>query len=573
MPSAIDASLICEDACRRPVEAVHLRLGMARPDLPNLRKNPSIPQPTTYPYPVKKLTKRPRFFVGDKIPTVVPQGRPVFLLRADNWDDFGFKTMYDVSLRTADGEGIELGQVKMLERGQRSGRPNLPSTFQKLTSEFCSLGQDIEYYETLMNLPPEIRESYLVALRDAAYAPPIEQEFSNEPGWETSLLRFGQALNALSSGRELIRGNQLSTERLSFQFEWRREDAVTKMPFKFDDSEEIPGRCHVLIGYNGVGKTTLLADLALAASSGRDARAAQKDRSVISGEDQTFGAVIAVSYSAFDTFQIPDTTSRSKDSLELSPRPESLTAMFGYAYCGLRRQASSKKSKTRVDESFELKSIDEIQAEFANALETAGRRESGGHLVDAFEALSREPSFGNSGVDLATLGSGLDSYGAVDAFAKLSTGHKIVLNIVTQLAANLRTRSLVLIDEPETHLHPPLVAALLRAIQVLLSAHNSFAVVATHSPVVVQEMPSQYVRMLERYGNSVNLRSPEIETFGENIGSITRHVFSLDSSSTDYQGVLASLAKDYAIDQIANLFANGLSVQGRALVTNYRELP
>jgi predicted ATP-dependent endonuclease of OLD family len=39
---------------------------------------------------------------------------------------------------------------------------------------------------------------------------------------------------------------------------------------------------------------------------------------------------------------------------------------------------------------------------------------------------------------------------------------------VTQLAAHLRTRSLVLIDEPETHLHPPLVAALLRAIQALL---------------------------------------------------------------------------------------------------------
>ena len=246
------------------------------------------------------------------------------------------------------------------------------------------------------------------------------------------------------------------------------------------------------------------------------------------------------------------------------------TEVFGYVYCGLRRQTSARsRASADLPNAYELKSIDEIQSEFAAALKAAGRRGEGGHLVAAFQALAREPSFGQVGIDLTSLGAGLDSDGAIEAFGQLSTGHKIVLNIVTQLAAHLRTRSLVLIDEPETHLHPPLVAALLRAIQVLLTAHGSFAVIATHSPVVVQEMPSQYVNILERYSTSMRLRRPEIETFAENIGAITRHVFSLDSSATDYQGILAELAGGHELEHIDSLFINGLSNQGRALVANY----
>lgn len=138
---------------------------------------------------------------------------------------------------------------------------------------------------------------------------------------------------------------------------------------------------------------------------------------------------------------------------------------------------------------------------------------------------------------------------------------------------HLRTRSLVLIDEPETHLHPPLVAALLRAVQVLLTASSSFAVIATHSPVVVQEVPSQFVHILERdVEGPATLREPEIETFAENIGAITRHVFSLDSSATDYQGILRFLSKKYSVEEISDMSEDGLSVQGRALVSNYRNL-
>lgn len=519
---------------------------------------------------------------------------PRVVLRQDDWDDFGFKTTYSVSLRGRDGVTIDLGNVKILQRGQQNGRPGLSKTFSRLGSEYCSLGQDIEYYEELTRLPDRnLMSAYLESIRDAAYDPAIDSEFRGEPGWDTSLLRFGQALNALSAGRQLLRGDELRSDKMSFVYEWRHSAVSTSIDFEFDDSTELPGRCHALIGYNGVGKTTLLADLAITASSGGRSRAGGVDPSHISGEDTTFGAVIAISYSAFDTFLTPDSQPESVSDAERDtkwveekinlvgdemewensyitwedeevPLTSSLPAsneLFGYVYCGLRRKNST-----------DLKSIEEIQHEFASALTTAKGRDADGHLLSAYRMLSREASFGQAGVDLMALADGeLTNDEAVEAFSRLSTGHQIVLNIVTQLAAHLRVRSLVLIDEPETHLHPPLVAALLRAIQTLLDQHSSFAIAATHSPVVVQELPATYVRIIERHGSLVSVRSPEIETFAENIGAITRHVFSLDSSATDYQGVLKALSARYSINEIDEMFKSGLSAQGRAIIATLSE--
>lgn len=497
---------------------------------------------------------------------------PFVELRWDYWDDYTFKTMLKVTLHVDARGTIELGAVKILHRGQEEGFTDLPTTFERLDEEYASLGQDIEYYERLMQVPARLRSQYLRAMRDAAHDPNVERSFAEETGWRTSLLRFGQAVNALEAGRKLISGNAREAGRMSFHFEWRRGATSTPIDFDFDGAGELPGRCQVLIGYNGVGKTTLLADLALAASRGRKETPSATDAE-LSGEDTTFGAVVAVSYSAFDTFRTPGKVAPKTDEASQEPdetdRPDGRTEAFGYVYCGLRRLASNEGPQEEA--SYKLKSIDEIEVEFARALADVGRRgQARPHLVDAFQALSEEPSFGRAGVDLSRLGSGVDSSAAIHAFQQLSTGHKIVLNIVTQLAAHLRTRSLVLIDEPESHLHPPLMAALLRAVQILLRAHDSFAVVATHSPVVVQEIPSRHVKILERYINDVSVRAPEIETFGENIGSITRHVFSLDSSATDYQGTLAALARKFTLDEIDALFDNGMSAQARALVLNYQ---
>ena len=75
--------------------------------------------------------------------------------------------------------------------------------------------------------------------------------------------------------------------------------------------------------------------------------------------------------------------------------------------------------------------------------------------------------------------------------------------------------------KPETHLHPPLTGSLVRALEQIVSNHNAMAVLATHSPVVLQEVPSDCVTILERWGDLTTTRRPSMETFAENVGSLT----------------------------------------------------
>uniref|UniRef100_UPI0012F652EF AAA family ATPase n=1 Tax=Rhodococcus sp. R1101 TaxID=1170698 RepID=UPI0012F652EF len=127
-------------------------------------------------------------------------------------------------------------------------------------------------------------------------------------------------------------------------------------------------------------------------------------------------------------------------------------------------------------------------------------------------------------------------------------------------------RSLILIDEPESHLHPSLLSALMKALSAVLEQYDSYAIIATHSPVVLQEIPRKYVRILKRFGAQTRVDEPLEETFGENIGILTASAFNLDSSQSDYHSVLEKLASTYTLDEIEELFDGEMSVQARAYV-------
>ncbi|WP_429333157.1 AAA family ATPase [Paraburkholderia sp. 35.1] len=153
-------------------------------------------------------------------------------------------------------------------------------------------------------------------------------------------------------------------------------------------------------------------------------------------------------------------------------------------------------------------------------------------------------------------------------FFDWSTGHKIVLHVICCLVAYVEPRSLVLFDEPETHLHPPLLAALMHSIRTVLDEQDAYAIVATHSPVVLQETLAKHVHVISREGAHTVVRKPKTETFGENIGILTSNVFNLTSEVTDFTATLRQLADQIQdIEEIEALFElGGLSLQARAYV-------
>ena len=506
-----------------------------------------------------------RFYVDTPSSPIFDISYPAVLLQRDNWDDFGYKTTFTLIVVLDSAKLIEVGAVKILRIDQRGGPTPLAESFDVLDSRYCSLGQSLSYYQTLRHLGESVSQSVMRGLRDVVLEPWSAERFRENRGFSDSLERFGSSNRLLTEAAPLFRSPppvRASGLPLSFLFATSVGGTPFEVRFSFNEVADIPGRINALIGYNGTGKTRLLGNLAMVAHRGPE----ERDRAEFRrrhGEfrdlrDLTFGKVVTVSYSAFDTFEVPGATPDQQE--QMSKRGD----LFGYVYVGLRSFADASAPEPPPDRPDRLKSPAEISEDFERAVIRASTEYRRDKIRDAISEVLNEPSFLRLGVDTESL---FDQH-AFAQFDKLSTGHKIVLNIVLQLAAHLEPRSLVLIDEPESHLHPPLLSALLRSLSNLLESYDSIAVVATHSPVVLQEVPRRYVRILRRFGDVTEVDAPDYETFGENVGFLTRSVFSLDTTASDHHSILRRLAQRFSIAQIEEMLGNPMSPQARAYVAS-----
>ncbi|WP_243157383.1 AAA family ATPase [Clostridium perfringens] len=112
-------------------------------------------------------------------------------------------------------------------------------------------------------------------------------------------------------------------------------------------------------------------------------------------------------------------------------------------------------------------------------------------------------------------------------FRRLSSGHMIIILSLTALVDSVHEKTIVLIDEPETHLHPPLLSNYIRTLSFLLLKKNAIAIIATHSPIVIQEVPKSCVNRITRDGDDIHFEDVILETFATNTDSLTREIFGL----------------------------------------------
>jgi predicted ATP-dependent endonuclease of OLD family len=135
------------------------------------------------------------------------------------------------------------------------------------------------------------------------------------------------------------------------------------------------------------------------------------------------------------------------------------------------------------------------------------------------------------------------------------------------LVETVEEKTLVLLDEPEAHLHPPLLSAFVRALSDLLVNRNGVAIIATHSPVVLQEVPQSCVWKIRRSGRELIAERPEQETFGENVGVLTREIFGLEVTDSGFHTLLKSAvenATDYA--DVVRRFDGQVGGEAKAII-------
>ena len=157
-----------------------------------------------------------------------------------------------------------------------------------------------------------------------------------------------------------------------------------------------------------------------------------------------------------------------------------------------------------------------------------------------------------------------------EQYKRLSSGHKVILLTLTKLVELVEEKTLVILDEPEEHLHPPLVSAFIRALSKLLIYRNGVGIIATHSPVIVQEIPQKCVWMIRRVNSEFVAERPSIQTFGENLGELTEEIFGFEVLNSGFHKMLQDESyKTDDYEEALEEFDNELGKEAQSLLKAY----
>lgn len=447
----------------------------------------------------------------------------VYLLRS-NWDDFGYKTSFHVMI-FLEKEYENIGTIKIGATDsaffEEGGFIKLPKKFNSLPTQFFSLGQDIEFY---IKFKEKLGLNKLSLLNDIILNERYEPLYHEKIGiFIDSLNRFFSYTTFEQVKRFLEDEDIYISYGLSFNFKGQKID------FEVVKNCILPTNLHAIIGANGVGKTRLLDSIVkeYAPSLYQEINSEISQTNI---QENSFSRLVYITTSIFSKLY------KVGEENELNTR---------FHYIGFN-------SLELVGDS-EIKTVDtreNISEDVFNTIVACNDLSRIYYLKIFVENFSFDRSLSAFLEDIVAYLDQLDFMDKdirqqtddklKDKLNKLSSGHAVVMYMIFKIIHLVEEKAIVLIDEPETHLHPPLLSAFIMSVNDILRQKNALGILATHSPVVLQEIPRRCVWKL--YEDKAI--KPTINTFGESVGVITRDVFQLDIDKTGFTKFIQSTPID-----------------------------
>lgn len=271
-----------------------------------------------------------------------------FILTPNNWDDYHYKTTFDVKIYRNNEEYNDLSRKILFEEQDNiyassdifdkycEDEEFIDIEIVRKNHKFISLGYD---YKELMIIFPENFNDILKILNDVIYLEKFDSQslllrLKETKGFNDSLCRDQSARKILEEGNSLLYGEELSSERFKFKFSFNIEDREYDYDFNFVKND-LPYRINILIGKNGSGKSQTLLNLSnhLIFSKNSEAK--------VSPTPNFIENLMVVAYNPYENFYV----NIENDNLDIE-----------YKYLGL------KKRKTYEDLTF--KELNENQILF-----------------------------------------------------------------------------------------------------------------------------------------------------------------------------------------------------------------
>lgn len=363
------------------------------------------------------------------------------------------------------------------------------------------------------------------------------------PNWlakavESEIFQFGFLRNSESfftyhnadtilDGVELIGDKGLSDALLlEFQLEKYEQPHVVKL--LFSSYSIVPKRISVLIGKNGVGKSETLKAFCRGALLYKDSGLKLSTRD---GDRPLINRIVAIASPGETNNTFPRELRKTQ---KLFYRKITMTRK------GTRSITSSLLRLARGGERGEEK-VGELTR--WNIFENTLRKALS--FDDIYLKLRNNDHFplnqlqnpGEGRLEVwSSLKEGADPVAKVGSnFYALSSGQLTFFKFAIMCCLHIENGTFILMDEPETHMHPNMISDFITLLDELLELTGSFAILSTHSAYFVREVSSEQVHIFKENTYGVSITNPRLRTFGADVDSISDFVFEedIESSLTD----------------------------------------
>lgn len=514
------------------------------------------------------------------------------------WNDFGRNFFANLYIRPVDGDALDF-HMRVMFQGIGRSLTVFAELFQQfgelfpinnIEQPFVSLLPDVDMYRDVINaLGFELGVSALRIMHDATVLRvegnnPELLEMTDSEDFHFGALRLGGAYDALRRGGRYFRPDkpppvQDLARNFVFSARMLSADNPYTLPFRFNPDEVFRNRASILIGRNGVGKTHLLKAIvdALHNSTNPDhlrqrfLPALNPSRVVVFSSVPTdpfprsIGAWRGIDYEYFAVNSQTDDRTDTLLGALVACRKTDEPNIFG--------QDNNKSRMDVIQEALETIGLWEglhlpVRAQVAD--------DAIPHIVEfeeqSYFPIRRTLNEQNSirliqQIDWDRTAVIFDNQMQL---RRLSSGEYAMLRFAAQAASAIEQGSLLLLDEPETHLHPNFISSQMEILDNLLQSTGSIAVIATHSAYVVRETPRDRVNVLTLDNGQIRIDRPRLQTFGATIDSISQFVFGDTAITHGFQKTLVDwvdhTGRDLGIDGVIEQFGDQLNSESLSFI-------
>lgn len=126
----------------------------------------------------------------------------------------------------------------------------------------------------------------------------------------------------------------------------------------------------------------------------------------------------------------------------------------------------------------------------------------------------------------------INSQGKIFSINELSSGEKTLLSKVFRLYIGDYSGKIILIDEPEISLHPSWQNKIIKIYEEFCKDYNSQIILATHSPLIIGSAKNEYVKILSRRNDKIEVIDG-LKSYGREANWVLTEVMGVNSVRLD----------------------------------------